>query len=255
MHAPKGFRKRDLYAKPQAVKRRSCGHMQPHAHCSAKADLHTPLLQQRAAARRHWVSCQHTRLRQRKGRTDEIGTANPLISNGFTPAKTSLVYSPKKPCLHHKEALFAVQVRLLFKLEEFIMSFYAQFLPDPTRPPTHLRGSTGQWADSTAHTTVGVRLQSSLSCGAPSVSLYIFPHSILFRQAVRLGKISFLPIVQSTGTALCCISVFACGSLGSRISTEKEQSQAATQQADADGLPFPPTAYRTPPFSVTKRQM
>ena len=69
----------------QAVKRRSCGYMQPHAHCSAKRDLHT-LFAAKSGSTAALGVMQHTRLRQRKGRTDEIGTANPLISNGFTPA-------------------------------------------------------------------------------------------------------------------------------------------------------------------------
>lgn len=50
------------------------------------------------------------RERQRKGRTAETGTANPLISNGFTPAlkqalftlQRSLVCITKKPCLQCK---------------------------------------------------------------------------------------------------------------------------------------------------------
>ena len=69
----------------QAVKRRSCGYMQPHAHCSAKRDLHTHIAAKSGSTAAPGVM-QHTSLRQRKGRTAETGTANPLISNGFAPA-------------------------------------------------------------------------------------------------------------------------------------------------------------------------
>ena len=69
----------------QAVKRRSCGYMQPHAHCSAKRDLHTHIAAKSGSTAALGVM-QHTRLRQRKGRTAETDTANPLISNGFAPA-------------------------------------------------------------------------------------------------------------------------------------------------------------------------
>ena len=69
----------------QAALRRSCGYMQPHAHYSAKRDLHTHFAAKSVSTAALSVM-QHTRLRQRKGRTAETGTANPLIFNGFTPA-------------------------------------------------------------------------------------------------------------------------------------------------------------------------